>query len=86
MRISVRFAVGLMALLAFAAPAIANDCDDAVEAYNSATSEIDYRLRRYVRCIESSQGDDDCSVEFRRLKSAHEDFESAVSDYRSDCQ
>ena len=61
------------------------DCRNAIDAYNDAVSEIDSRLRRYVNCISSSDGSDDCSTEFRRLRSAQSDFESAVSDYQREC-
>ena len=64
----------------------ASDCSDSVETYNSAVGEISYTLKRYARCVEGSDGNDDCSSEFRRLKSAQSDFESAVSDYRSECE
>ena len=33
----------------------------------------------------SSDGNDDCSSEFRRLKNAESDFESAVSEHQIDC-
>ena len=42
-------------------------------------------LRRYTNCISNSRGRDDCSSEFRRLKNAQDDFETAVSNYRSEC-
>lgn len=61
------------------------DCNDAIDSYNSAISEIDYQLGRFTNCLSSSQGEDDCSSEFRRLRNAHGDFESAVSDYRREC-
>lgn len=86
MNTRVRIAMAMAASLIFVAPSSASDCSDAIDAYNAATAEIDYRLRRYVRCVESSQGSDDCSTEFRRLRSAHSDFESAVSSYRSECE
>lgn len=75
----------LCVFLAYVCPAFAS-CEDAVSAYNSSTSEIEYNLRRYSRCVEASQGRDDCYSEFRRLRSAHSDFESAVSQYQSECR
>jgi hypothetical protein len=42
-------------------------------------------VRRYTRCLSGSQGQNDCYSEFRRLKSAQGDFESAVSEYQSEC-
>jgi hypothetical protein len=43
------------------------DCNSAISQYNSAISDIESYLRRYSRCVSSSQGQDDCSSEFRRL-------------------
>ena len=61
------------------------DCGDATSTYNSAISDVSDALRRYSRCLSSSNGHDDCSSEFRRLKNAQSDFESAVSQYESEC-
>jgi hypothetical protein len=61
------------------------DCEDAISSYNSAVSDISTALRRYSNCISASQGRDDCSGEFRRLRNAQGDFESAVSRYGSEC-
>jgi hypothetical protein len=61
------------------------DCSDAVSTYNSAISAVSDALRRYNRCLANSNGHDDCSSEFRRLKNAQSDFESAVSEYGSEC-
>lgn len=61
------------------------DCDDAVSSYNSAMSDIESALKRYANCVSDSQGRDDCYSEFRRLRSAQDDFESAVSSYGSEC-
>jgi hypothetical protein len=41
-------------------------------------AEVSDALRHYARCISDSQGHDDCSTEFSSLKSAQDDFESAV--------
>ncbi len=62
------------------------NCRDAIVAYNSATSDVSDALRRYSRCLSNSNGHDDCSSEFSRLKSAQSDFESAVSEYESECR
>jgi hypothetical protein len=62
------------------------DCSSAVSSYNSTLSDIDSYLKRYARCVAASSGTDDCSSEFRRLRSAQGDFESAVSDYQSYCR
>jgi hypothetical protein len=73
------------AMLLFPTVAFA-DCQSAVDGYNSAISDIEYQLRRYANCVSNSQGDDDCSSQFRRLRSAQMDFESAVSDYDNECK
>ena len=69
-----------------ASQAQASDCKDAVENYNSALSDVTYTLRRYARCISASAGQDDCSSEFRRLKNAQSDLESAVNEIGSYCR
>jgi hypothetical protein len=61
------------------------DCSDATSTYNSAISDVSDAIRRYTRCLSSSNGHDDCSSEFRRLKNAQSDVESAVSNYESEC-
>jgi hypothetical protein len=62
------------------------DCSDATSSYNSAVDDISTYLKRYVSCVSSSDGNDDCSSEFRRLKNAQSDFASAVSDHQSYCR
>jgi hypothetical protein len=68
------------------ANAYAYDCQSAVDAYNSATQDISSYSRRYLNCVSGSAGRDDCSSEFRRLKSAQSDFETAVSDHHQYCR
>lgn len=78
--------IGLLTV--FAGPgaiADADGCRDAVSTYNGSLDEIDSYLRRYSRCVSGSQGQDDCSSEFRRLRNAQNDFESAVSAFISEC-
>jgi len=60
-------------------------CSDAVAEYNGALEAIDSAIRRYSRCVEGSQGSDDCSSPFRRLRSAQGDFEVAVSNHQAYC-
>ncbi len=62
------------------------DCNEAVQQYNSALGEIEYTMRRYARCVSGSQANDDCYYEFRKLKYAQDDFESAISEYQSMCK
>jgi hypothetical protein len=61
------------------------ECRDAIDKYKSAIDDVSEALRRYANCISNSRGHDDCSSEFRRLRNAQDDFESAVSAYESDC-
>lgn len=66
-------------------PASASGCQGAISDYNSAISEISSTMQRYTRCLNASGGRDDCSSEFRRLRSAQSDFESAVISYGASC-
>lgn len=63
----------------------AEECQSAINYYNSVTGDISDYLKRYANCIGGSQGRDDCNFEFRKLKSAQDDFESALSGYQSNC-
>lgn len=73
--------------LALSGPTQASsECSYAVDSYNTAVDDISYKLKAYARCVGGSNGTDDCSFEFRRLKIAQDDFETAVSDYQSDCE
>ena len=88
-RIKSFLAIGLLLTSAFVvgptARADTTDCKEAVDAYNTSVDTISGYLKRYSSCVGSSKGHDDCSSEFRRLRSAQSDFESAVSAYQSDC-
>jgi hypothetical protein len=68
-----------------AAHADPEECQEAVERYNTAIQDIADRMKRYSRCLSDSAGNDDCSSEFRKLKSAQDDYEYAVNEYRSEC-
>lgn len=85
MRVAAISLVGSTFYLARDSFASPSDCQDAISEYNSAVSDISTTLRRYTNCVSSSNGHDDCSSEFRRLKSAQGDFESAVSKYAMEC-
>src|ERR1700733_3378385 len=80
------FLVGLSLALCISSSAASANCNDATDTYNSAISDLSNALRRYSRCLSSSNGHDDCSSEFRRVKNAQSDFESAVSEYESECR
>ena len=62
-----------------------DSCADAASQYKTAKSDVEDALKAYNDCIDSADGHDDCSSEFETLKSAQDDFESAVSDYESEC-
>jgi hypothetical protein len=61
-------------------------CRNAVDQYKSARSEVFDAIKTYARCISDSDGRDDCSSEFSSVRSEQDDFETAVSDYESECQ
>lgn len=74
-------------LTVHASPAAAQyECKSSIEQYNSALNEISSYMRRYSNCIANSRGADDCSFEFRRLRNAQMEFESAVSGLKSYCE
>jgi hypothetical protein len=69
-----------------AAPAGLAECNEAIASYNSAIEEVSNTMKRYLRRLSESEGHDDCSSEFRRLKSSQSEFEIAVSNYGSECR
>lgn len=60
-------------------------CRDALDRAESAASELADRARRLRNCAEAQDYSDDCDTEFRRTRSAHDDYESAVSSVQSEC-
>jgi hypothetical protein len=60
------------------------ECKSALR-YDSALAQIEHTLHRYTRCISNSKGQDDCYSAFRRVQSAQDDFETAVSSFNSEC-
>ena len=60
-------------------------CRDAQERAESAASELADRARKLRNCAEAQDYSEDCSSEFRRVRSAHSDYESAVSSIQSEC-
>jgi archaellum component FlaC len=63
-----------------------DECNKAIDTYNQKADDISDTLRQYAQCLSDSKGADDCSSEFHQLKSDQDDFERAVSNYRSDCK
>lgn len=64
----------------------ASDCVDAIDNYSMNLDEVSFSIRRYASCLSTSEGRDDCSIEFERLKQAHFDFEMSVSEIESYCE
>ena len=62
------------------------ECRDALSRAESAASELANYSRRLRSCAESQDFTDDCSTEFRRVRSAHGDYEDAVSSVSSYCR
>lgn len=73
------------ALLAGADTSSAADaeCADYISHYQSVSSDLGDRFKRYAKCLASSGGRDDCDTEFRRLKNAQSDFSESVEHLRS---
>jgi hypothetical protein len=63
-----------------------SDCRDAKSRAQSAASELASYARRLRNCAEAQDYSDDCSSEFRRTRSAHGDYEDAVSSVNSYCR
>jgi hypothetical protein len=74
--------------IVFGSTAVADPeaCQDAIDQFKSARSDVGSDLTNYASCMSGSDGHDDCSSEFSTLQSAQSDFESAVSSYESDCE
>lgn len=61
-------------------------CGDARERAKSAASELADRSRKLRSCAEAQDYSDDCETEFRRVRNAYSDYESAVSSVKSECE
>jgi hypothetical protein len=73
-------------LMTASAPAVdADGCKAAMEDFTNARNDVSYTLKRYASCLSYSDGTDDCSSEFRKLKNAQSDVESAVSTGSYEC-
>jgi hypothetical protein len=62
------------------------ECSDARQRAESTASELADYARRLRNCAESNKLSDDCSIEFRRVRNAHSEYESAVSNVSSYCR
>ncbi len=63
-----------------------SECRDAMERAESAAADLADYARRLRDCAEANDFTDDCSSEFYRLKSAHSDYEDAVSAVNGYCR
>lgn len=80
--------LALALILACGGAATAQDssmCQYAIHEYNNTVEDVSSRIQRYGSCVSGSAGSDDCSSEFRRLRTAQSSFESAVSSYQIAC-
>jgi hypothetical protein len=72
-------AVALLFAFTVATSADLEECREALNQLQSTKSDLADALRSYASCLQDTDGHDDCSSEFSTLKSAKDDFESAVS-------
>jgi hypothetical protein len=63
-----------------------SDCRDARNRAESAASDLADYARRLRNCAEAQNFSDDCSSEFRRTRSAHSDYEDAISSVSNYCR
>jgi hypothetical protein len=78
--------LALLVLGSSVARADPEECREAIDRYNRALSDVSDGVRSYTGCVSVSRAHDDCSSEFLQLHSAQDDFETAVSEYESECQ
>jgi Sec-independent protein translocase protein TatA len=62
-----------------------SDCRDARRRAEDAAAELANYTRRLQNCAQAQDYSDDCSTEFRRVRNAHSEYESAISDVSSYC-
>jgi len=78
-------ALGIALLSGVSATAEPEACPGASRIFKSAKNSVGDYLRRYASCVSRSNGHDKCSSEFSQLRSAQDDFESAVLGYDREC-
>ena len=83
-RVEIAF-VGLMLGLGPIATTALADCDDARQQYRVAIEQVHDAVQAYLRCVARSQGSDGCGDEFREVRNAHDDFETAVGEIEDAC-
>ena len=84
------YAIAAVALTVISASALAqygrgSDCGDARGRAEYSASDLSESARRLQRCAEYRDFSDDCSTVFRRVRSYHSDYESAVSEVMLYC-
>lgn len=63
-----------------------SNCQNAKSQAQSTAADLANYSRRLRSCAEAEDFSDDCSSEFRRVRNAQSDYESAVSSVSSACQ
>jgi len=63
-----------------------SDCRDAKERAERAADDLATSATLLRSCAENKDFSNDCSSKFRRVRSAHSDYDSAVSRVRSYCR
>lgn len=83
-----RLVISLLILVGLCVPASADtgQCERAIRDYKNVSSDLADAVNRYVRCLNASDGTDDCSSEFSRLKWQQSEFEDAVSELKWRCR
>ena len=76
------------AALTFSSSAFASsgECRAAADKYETQRANVFNAMQGYGHCVSVNDGRDECSEQFSTLESAQNRFESAVSNYSSDCE
>ena len=61
-------------------------CQGAKVAFPQAVKEVQERLQRYAECIDKSNGSENCSSEFLRLRTAQSSLETITTQHRTFCR
>jgi hypothetical protein len=78
--------VSIMISLVIPQLAWADECGDAVTDYNAVLVKLHDATQKFSNCVANSLGTDNCSNEYRQLRAAYGEFESAVSIYIKQCR
>jgi hypothetical protein len=77
--------VVLFGLSADSTKADRNSCRNAARQFKSARVDLSSAISSYASCVSGSDGHDDCSSDASSVLSEQSEFESAVSEYESEC-